>query len=91
MRDEHDRDSLIVEVLQERHDLDAAAGVEVAGGLVGEHDARFGHQRPRDRDALLLAARELVGHVPEAVAETDALEGLSRQARSLRSTARPRR
>ena len=33
--------------------------VEVAGRLVGEHDRRLRDQRPRDRDALLLAAREL--------------------------------
>jgi hypothetical protein len=33
--------------------------VELAGGFVGEHDARLGRERAGDRDALLLAAREL--------------------------------
>ncbi len=33
--------------------------VEVAGGLVGEQQRRAGDDRARDRDALLLAAREL--------------------------------
>ena len=48
--------------------------VEVAGGLVGEHDARLGDERARDRDALLLSARQLVGHVAEPLAEPHALE-----------------
>jgi hypothetical protein len=30
--------------------------IERARCLVEDHDARIGHQRPRDRDALLLAA-----------------------------------
>ena len=47
--------------LEDLHHLDAGAGVEVAGRLVGEQDRRLGHQRARDRDALLLAARQLVG------------------------------
>ena len=34
-------------------------GVEVAGGLVGEDHARADDERPRDRDALLLAAGEV--------------------------------
>ena len=48
--------------------------VEVAGGLVGEHDRRPGDERARDRDALLLAARELGRPVAAAVGEADALD-----------------
>ena len=44
--------------------------VEVAGGLVRQQDLRAGAQRPRHRDALLLAAgelgREMVGAVRQA-------------------------
>jgi hypothetical protein len=39
----------------------AGVVVEVAGGLVGQQQARPVHQRARDRHALLLAARELAG------------------------------
>src|SRR5690606_41755766 len=35
------------------------AGVERGGGLVEDEDARALEERPRDGDALLLAAREL--------------------------------
>ncbi len=37
--------------------------VEVAGRLVGQQQRRLGDQRAGDRDALLLAARQLVGMV----------------------------
>ena len=40
-------------------DLGAGAGVEVAGGLVGEDDLRLAGQRPGHGDPLLLAAGEL--------------------------------
>ena len=48
--------------------------VEVAGGFVGEEHRGFGHQRPGDRDPLLLAAGELAGAMLDAIAEPDALE-----------------
>ena len=38
-------------------------GVEVAGRLVGQQQRRVVDERARDRDALLLAAGELVGEV----------------------------
>ena len=49
-------------------------GVEVAGGLVGEQEARRARDGPRERDALLLAARELHGIVVTARAEPDLVE-----------------
>ena len=58
-------------VAQEREDLRARRRVEVAGRLVGEHDGGPGDERACDRDALLLATRELCGAVPEAVSEAD--------------------
>ena len=51
-------------------------GVEVAGRLVGEEQPRARHERARERDALLLAARELLRIVMQALAEADALEHL---------------
>ena len=62
-------------------------GVEVAGRLVGEQQRRLGHQRARDRDALLLAARELGRRVLRAVGEPDRCERLAARA-ARRSRAR---
>jgi hypothetical protein len=47
--------------LEELQVVDLAGGgrFEVAGRLVGEHDARFNRERTRDRDALLLATRQV--------------------------------
>ena len=59
---------------EQRHDLDAGARVEVAGRLVGQHQARLVDQRARDRHPLLLPARELAGMVVQALAEADALQ-----------------
>ena len=62
VRDHHDRlAELLDRVAQELEDLGAGRRVEVAGGLVGEHDVRLGDERSGDRDALLLAAGELGG------------------------------
>ena len=62
---------LAVERLQEREHLEARPGVEVAGRLVGQEERRVGDQGPGDRDALLLAAGELVGRVVDPVVEAD--------------------
>jgi hypothetical protein len=49
----------------------AEVGVEIAGGLVGQQQARCVGQRPGDGDALLLAAGEAAGAVVEAVFEAE--------------------
>jgi hypothetical protein len=60
VRDHHDRLAVARDRLaQQLEDLAARLRVEVAGRLVGEDDRRLRHERARDRDALLLAAREL--------------------------------
>src|SRR5882672_10402770 len=57
-----DADALLaVQALENRHDLDAGAGIERAGGLVGEDDSRVVDQAAGDGHALLLAAGELIG------------------------------
>src|SRR5215467_7164754 len=50
-------------------DLRAGAGVEVAGGLVGEDDFRPADQGPRDGDPLLLPAGQLRRAVPQPRAQ----------------------
>ena len=53
------------------------SGVELAGGLVGEHDRGTVRERGGDRDALRLATREGLGAPTREVAETEAVEGLA--------------
>ncbi len=77
VRDEDDGDAaLAIELLEDVHDLDARARIEVSGRLVGEDDRRLVDERARDRDALLLTARQLVRKVVKALAEADDLERL---------------
>ena len=51
------------------HDLLGGLGVELPGGLVGEQQLGSARQRPRDRDALLLAAGQLAGSLPRVLAQ----------------------
>ena len=67
---------------QQVGDLPAGRLVEIAGRLVGDEDARLGRQRPGDRHALLLAARQLAGIVGDAVAQADGSELARRHART---------
>ena len=60
--------------LQRLHDLVRRARVEIAGRLVGEQQARLIDQRARDRDPLLLTARELARRVALAIAEAEQLQ-----------------
>ena len=50
-----------VDVADELEDAARGALVQVAGGLVGDERDGVVHQRPRDRDALLLTAGKLAG------------------------------
>ena len=56
---------------EQLEDLAARLRVEVAGRLVGEDHRRARDERSRDRDPLLLAARELGGPVVKPVAQPD--------------------
>src|SRR6476660_2379539 len=75
--DQDDGDpALDVETLENVHDLDAGARIEVARWFVGKQDRGFVDQRARNFHALLLSARELVRVVVQALAEPHDLEGL---------------
>ena len=67
--------------LQDLHDLARGRRVERAGRLVGEQDLGPRDQRAGDRDALLLAARELARQVLGAVGEADLARGTPRASR----------
>src|SRR5258708_5978759 len=53
------RDALLVQFLEQAHDLFAGASVEVSGRLVREDYGRIRYKRARDGNALALPAREL--------------------------------
>ncbi len=97
--DQHDRLAVVVEPLEHRHDLLGGLRVEVPGRLVGQDQLGIVDERPRDRDALLLAARELARVVVLAPGEADDLEAPARlllalarrdASRTSRSAAAPR-
>src|SRR5262245_42390608 len=74
VRDEDDGLALVVQALEDAHDLLRGAGIQVAGRLVGQDQLRVVDERAGDRDALLLSARELARVVVPAVREADDLE-----------------
>ena len=56
---DHDRGPAALDIFERALDLGLGAAVERAGRLVEDQDRRVLEQRARDRDALLLAARQL--------------------------------
>ena len=91
VRDDDERRARGVQLAEQRDDLGAGARVERARRLVGEDDPRVADERPRDRRALALAARQLRGPVGDAMAEADALERRPRPLAPLVAARRPRR
>ena len=69
--------------LEDLHDLLRRLRVEVARRLVGHDDVRVVDERPRDGDALALAARELIWQVVGTVLEADGLEEVHGALRAL--------
>ena len=78
MGDEDHRVPLLVELLEEAQHLPASAGVQGAGGLVGQDDGGLPRQRPGDGHPLLLAAGELAGKVLPFVGKAHPLQGADR-------------
>ena len=79
VRDDDDRHAQgLVDLAQQLQDRAGRRGIERAGRLVAEQVFRLGRQRPRDRDALLLAAGELGGIGLRPVGQADKGEELHR-------------
>ena len=77
MADDHDRRLLVGrEAAEEAHRLGSVVGVEVGGWLVGEDQAGVVGDRSGDRDALLLAAGELLYREVGSLAESESLDQL---------------
>src|ERR671916_1304534 len=60
-----------VDAVQKLHDANRRVRVEVAGRLVGDEYLRLRDEGPRDRDALLLSAGELVRELVHLAAQTN--------------------
>ena len=63
-----------MQFLEKVENLTTGLRVKRTGRLVGEQKRRIAGERSRNRDALLLTARELVRHVSRLVAEPHALQ-----------------
>ena len=74
VRDHANRGAIIMQLLEQPHHCVAVPGVEVARRLIRQQDERLADDRPRDRDTLLLAARQLIRVVPRAVSKPHSLE-----------------
>ena len=75
MRD-HDETGaqLAIEFEHQAEHLLGIAAVEIAGGFIGQHQARPRHQRARHCGPLAFAARELVRAMAQAIAQADSFE-----------------
>ena len=85
--DDHRLPALPVEAPEEGHDLGRSGRVEVAGRLVGQQQRRLVHEGSRERDPLLLAAREL--HRPVAGPSPRAPPRRAPRRRARRAVPRP--
>ena len=85
VRDEDRRDAEgLLDLLQALAQLRADLDVERAERLVEQQDRRLVGERPRERDALLLAARELALVAVAEAAQADEVEQLLAAARGAR-------
>ena len=76
VRHHDDGDAAVVQLLENSHDFDAGAAVEISGRLVGQQHFRIVDQGARDRDALLLAAGKLTRMMIFAAGQADRLKNL---------------
>ena len=65
-----------MQLLEEPQDGPTRRLVEVAGGLVGEHDRRTADQGPGDGDPLALSTRQLIGAGVGSFVKADESEGI---------------
>ena len=57
----HNRRSVAIQRGEQLHDLLGLAGMQIAGGFVGQQQRRLVDDRPGNADQLLLPAGELIG------------------------------
>jgi len=71
MRDDHDRQTVGIQLLEEFDDALTHGAVQIAGRFVGEEERRPVYQCTCDGYALLLAAGELVGVMVGTVTQSN--------------------
>ena len=76
VRDDHHRHARLRQIAHDDEHLSDELGIERRGDLVEEHHVRLHHQGACDRDALLLAAGELVRVLVGLLGEADLREQL---------------
>ncbi len=69
----------VIQIEQQIADDAARSLIEIAGRLVRKKNARTMHERTRQRDALLFAARQLMRIVAAARVESDVVQRSSRE------------
>ncbi len=67
MRDEDDRLSFRIQILENPHHLETGFGIQIPRRLIGENNFRIIDERPCDGDSLFLSTRELIGEILRAV------------------------
>ena len=67
-----------IDVAEQVHDLEGEIRIQIAGGLVSQHELRLVDEGARDCDALLLAAGQLRRVCVEPMLKADPLENLIR-------------
>src|SRR6185436_19053030 len=70
-RDDQRRVTLAAGTAQQLEHVLGGFGVEIAGGLVGQHELRLVNDGPSDRDPLLLTARNIFGKPVSALGEAE--------------------
>ena len=80
MSGHHDGGAAGVDFAEQVHDVERQVRIEVARRLVGQHEHGVVHQRARNRDALLLAAGQLLRIRVHSVLQSDPLQHLKRLA-----------
>jgi hypothetical protein len=73
---EDDAQALVVQGLEDFHDFDGGAAVEIASGLVGEQDGGTVDESACDGNTLLLAAGHLGGEMVGAFGEANHCESI---------------
>src|SRR5262245_4056311 len=78
VRGDEDSRAARIHLTKHVHDFERQIRIEVAGRLVGEDELRIVDERARDRHALLLATRELLGKCVHSMLQSDPLHHLKR-------------
>jgi len=74
MRHKHDSHPLPMKSFEDLQDLRSRPGIKIPRGFVSEDHQGLVDKRPRDRHALLLPSRKLVGTVSDPVGKPDFFE-----------------